>query len=77
MSNTIRKGRKRPRVRSYSFRTLGWLIRREAALAVLSNHQTPANPSYSRYWISGLDGRLLARRVADFIRREPSRRFTP
>jgi len=30
MSNTIRQGRKRPRVKSCNFRTLGWLIRREA-----------------------------------------------
>lgn len=28
--NTIRKGRKRPRVKSCNFQTLGWLIRREA-----------------------------------------------
>lgn len=30
MSNTVRRPRKRPRVKSCSFRTLGWLIRREA-----------------------------------------------
>ncbi len=33
--NTIRKARKRPRVRSVNFKTLGWLIRRVAAYNVL------------------------------------------
>lgn len=33
--NTIRKARRRPRVRSVNFKTLGWLIRREAAWRIL------------------------------------------
>jgi len=35
MSNTIRRPRKRPRVRSMNFRSLWWLIQREAAARII------------------------------------------
>jgi hypothetical protein len=37
MSNSIRRPRRRPRVRSLNFRTFGWVLLREVAVEVLSS----------------------------------------
>ncbi|OLC20191.1 MAG: hypothetical protein AUH33_04160 [Chloroflexi bacterium 13_1_40CM_68_21] len=46
--NSIRRPRARPRVLSYSFRTLAWVLTREAALNVLVPEEAFSN--HRRYW---------------------------
>jgi len=77
MSNTIRKGRKRPRVRSCSFRTLGWLIRREAAIRILLPVAADLPHTHARAWILGLDWREVTALAAKRLRFNPERRYHP
>jgi len=50
--NTIRKPRKRPRVKSSSFKTLGWLIRREAMWNIRQGWQPqPWDPEVRRVFM--------------------------
>lgn len=73
----IGRRRRRPRVRSSSFRTLWWLVRREAALRILCPDHVDVGPSYARRWLLELDGRELARLVELRVRVYPAARFYP
>lgn len=42
MSNSIHAPRNNPRVDSVNFRSLWWVVRREAVLAVITDRLTPA-----------------------------------
>lgn len=77
MSNTIRRPRRRPRVKSVNFRALWWLVHREVCFLVL-HHRT------AQY--QGLGARASVRRVrrdrltffvGDELRRHPGWRYYP
>lgn len=76
--NSIRRPRRRPRVRSVNFRTLWWVLAREAAFAVC--YQDGLGEPWELYW-----RRHLARMSTDRVRRyaehviavDPPRRFIP
>ena len=75
--NTIRHPRKRPRKTSINFRTLGWLIRREAAWMIVS----PA-PHVRMYRERAVDFVRLTsaraeRQARETLRTEPQRRYVP
>ena len=69
----IARVRKRSRVRSVSFRTLFWLIHREAAWSVLSWHSSWFAYTQSRRDICYADREWLNRRVAETLRQWPTR----
>lgn len=73
----ITRGRKRPRVRSVSFKTLGWLIRREAAYRILVLRHEPEHRGRIAVDFvnrSTRDVEWAARRA---LKLEPARRFRP
>lgn len=67
MGNTIRRPRRRPRVKSVNFRALWWLVRWEACWAVWRVHAVP--------WLLDTPVRraqfLARRRVGFYLRRWP------
>jgi len=76
--NTITAPRRRPRVRSTNFKTLGWLIRREAAWRILI-HYTDADrgPSWGRTKFGTLDTPTADREARRRMRHDPATRFYP
>lgn len=77
MSNTIRRPRKRPRVRSCSFRTLGWLIRREAAYRIYRKCYVATPRAKLREWVCSVETTQLQRGVLVLLREDPTRRYYP
>lgn len=73
----IARTRRRPRVRSCSFRTLGWLIRREAALRVILTTAGTGPHTAARRWIAALPSTTLLRAVAYALKLSPHRRLYP
>lgn len=73
----IERTRKRPRVRSSSFRTLGWLVTREAAFAILWGDVEASHRQRLRVRFCGLDSRYVQRQAARHLQRYPGRRFHP
>lgn len=75
MGNSIAVARRRPRVRSVNFRSVWWLVLREAAWRVL------CEPHRSHPWVVGraqfmrLRGDHLQNAVGRVIRQEPRRRW--
>ena len=47
----IARTRKRPRVRSISLRTFGWVCAREAAFALVADQFPPARHPHLRLWL--------------------------
>ena len=77
MSNTVRRPRKRPRVRSYNFRTLGWLIRREAAWLILRGSPSWEDRQVSRGSFAQYRTDVLARQATRILWALPKRRYYP
>lgn len=77
MSNTIRRPRKRPRVRSCSFRTLGWLIRREAAWNIARGSEDELGARYSRRIFAMRTTPSIERSARLWIRHFPQLRYYP
>lgn len=77
MSNTVRRPRKRPRVKSCSFRTLGWLIRREAAWCILQHDPDSARNSRLCIRFLSWDNRQLASKINRTLLYVPHRRYYP
>lgn len=73
----IGRARKRPRKRSVAWRSVGWVIRRQAALVILTPDVTLSGYRRLVLWVAGVDGRILARQVARVLQRDPTRRNTP
>ena len=77
MSNTVRRPRKRPRVRSCSFRTLGWLIRKQASWRVVYGLQEPMNAPRTAQWWCSIDNEATDHAAELVIRGHTYRRIYP
>jgi hypothetical protein len=77
MSNTVRQPRKRPRVKSCNFTTLGWLIRREAAFVIEVRYSSADAPSWRRRWWATLSTQAVERRARAMLALDPPRRYYP
>lgn len=75
--NTLRRPRRRPRVESVNFRTLWWVLAREAAWRVIEPdlHVHIDRLPY-RSWLRDISTDEIRRHVARVLRDAPSRRFT-
>jgi hypothetical protein len=73
----IARTRRRPRVRSCSFRTLGWLIRREAALRILRPGSAHHVHTAERALFCRLDYRRVAALATRALRDQPHRKDYP
>jgi len=73
--NSIRRPRRRPRVRSVSFRTFAWLLVREAYLRVWYPEQVEHAHTIVRRWVAMPATDRLVRASHRLFRREPDRRF--
>jgi hypothetical protein len=74
--NTIRHPRRRPRVHSTNFRTLGWLIRREAAWRIL-RHFTGNGTPYARAEFARLTTREVDRAARNRLAVDTVARYSP
>lgn len=77
MSNTIRKPRKRPRVKSSNFRTLGWLIRREAMFRIVQRARVDWGPSAERVYWANIQTPVAELATRHILRDFPERRYYP
>lgn len=75
--NSIKRPRKRPRVRSVNFRVLWWLIAREAAWSILWPGAGPARRPEARHWLVTAGTGYLRRFCERFLREHPQRRYYP
>lgn len=73
----IARRRKRPRVKSCSFRTLGWLIRREAAWLIASAGEPPERLLYSRRLFVMRTTRSVEQDTRLWLHYFPERRYYP
>jgi hypothetical protein len=74
--NSIRKARGRPRHRSVSFQTFGWVLIREAYMAAVSSPvPTRALSDEWRRFVSSLPSGVVRRRLELFLVRHPERRI--
>ena len=73
----IARRRKRPRVKSCTFHTLGWLIRREAALRIIWPEPEQLGNRRIRARLCSLDTRRLLRAVGHELHHNPKRRHYP
>jgi len=76
--NSIRRPRRRPRGQSVNFRSLWWVVLREAALRVCyrSSIGTAADVQ-ARLACSGRESARIAQIAWAIIRERPERRFFP
>lgn len=72
----MRPPRKRPRVRSCSFRELHWLLLREAVAEILWPDQVLLRPGHCAFWLANSRGFVLRRVAERCLLKFPSRRFT-
>jgi len=75
--NTIRRPRKRPRVKSCNFRTLGWLIRKVASWQVAGFDMPPWRGVERADWWATIPNDRTDRLARWWIEREPDRRYYP
>jgi hypothetical protein len=73
----ITRRRKRPRVRSVSFKTLGWLIRREASFLVAHHPYGSLPLTFERRAWLRLDTPDCERTALAYTKRFPRRRYFP
>jgi hypothetical protein len=52
MANSVRRARARPRVRSVSFFSLWWVVRREAAYLILHDEHSLMGDGMVRRWVA-------------------------
>lgn len=75
--NTIRRPRKRPRKSSASFKTLGWLLVREAYLRIFYRRGPLEFSGPALREIAATRGDALRRHADYVIRIYPERRYYP
>lgn len=75
--NTIRRPRKRPRKDSMSFRTLGWLLVREASYVVVHSPLADESDQIARDWWLGCSTARARSLATSVIRRAPGARYFP
>lgn len=73
----IERARKRPRDKSVSFRTFGWLCTMEACLAVLLNTYAISEPRRLRAWLVSQTPYKLRRQCMRLMREDPGRGYWP
>lgn len=73
----ITRRRKRPRIRSCSFRTLGWLIRREATYQVCIRELPGELLPFSRFRWAELTTETATGLARRELRVAPSKRYYP
>lgn len=73
----IARRRKRPRVTSCSFRTLGWLIRREAAYRILVLRHEPEHRTRIAVAFVKKSTRDVEWAARAALKLEPERRYRP
>jgi len=73
----IERTRKRPRDKSVSFHTFGWLIVHEAALSVLVTTYDAHDAYPLRSWIAHQSTSGIRRRIERLIREDRGLRFWP
>lgn len=76
--NSYRRARRRPRVESVSFRSFGWVLLREAAVAILVGSSASSLPwSVTRSYLAKVDGARVRLLVAKCLAVMPHRRTFP
>jgi len=73
--NSIRRARRRPRKLSVNFRTLWWVIRREAFLRIWAPLPGQTESRGRREWLCSATTAFLTRTANRLLREQPSRRF--
>jgi hypothetical protein len=73
----IERKRKRPRVESVSFRTLGWLVRIEAQHAICFEHRADRDSYGVRRVHLDTPSSTRSYRAEVWLRSHPHRRFQP
>jgi hypothetical protein len=73
--NTIRRARRRPRVRSFNLRALWWLLTREAQYQVLYGHLGREANFECRTLVALSQSTRLSAQCARVLRLDPRRRF--
>ncbi len=77
MTYSLSKPWRRPRRHSYCFRSLWWLVEREAAWLVLSKYTGATKPPYTRRGFA-VAQRYAVRKLAErMIEYRPERRWVP
>lgn len=77
MSNSIARPRRRPRVRSSSFRSFWWLVRHEGAFQILQSVGSLSTWGQERVNFATLDGRYVVWHVARVLHYYEGRRIKP
>lgn len=75
--NSIRRPRKRPRVRSVNFRVFGWLLVREAYLRIRFPQRGEWGNTWIRHDLVDSPTHVLRRRAERILRLNESRRYYP
>ena len=75
--NSIRRPRKRPRVRSVSFQTFGWVLIREAALCIGVGRGLHGAAFGGRDYLAHLPPRHVMLRAERILRFNEARRYYP
>jgi hypothetical protein len=75
--NTIRRPRARPRVRSVNFRTLWWLLVREAYVQIMWAPAHPVDTAWPRSHMARRTTWWLRRNGEAHLREYPGRRYRP
>lgn len=73
----IERPRKRPRTKSVSFRTFGWLVTAEAVAAIVRNVAPTFDDSHVRAWLSRSQMNHIRRFGEALIRQDRGRRYWP
>ena len=73
----IRRARKRPRKHSCAWKSLGWVIWRQAVLQIVHPTLTWQEGDTRTRYIAHAERRILVPLVARILQRDPDRRFTP
>lgn len=73
----ITRTRKRPRDKSVSFRTYGWLCVHEAAFAILVSTYGPRDTTALRRWLVTQPCASLRRQCTRLLRQDRGRGFWP
>jgi len=72
--NTLRRPRRRPRVDSLSFRTLAWLLVREAYVLAVNGRPVDARLDWRfRTTLLSYPTSYIMRRYAQYVRHHPER----
>lgn len=76
--NSVRRPRRRPRDRSVNFRTLWWVLLREAAVRVCYRRSMGTGAEHqARLACSGRESAVIRKITEGILRERPERRYFP